>query len=318
MRRPTPLPPPPRPAGAPPVDPQPATRPREEAPADLADAGQVTQPLAPLIPLPAQTPQPASEPDAPADTPVRLRDLWRAQRARRKALRAEVRRFTGRARRRRRIWLGVAASLVLLVAVTVGAAYSPLFAVDDIEVVGTSQLDPQSVQDALSGQLGTPLAAIDESAVKAALIAFPLVESYTLEADPPHTLVVRIVERTPVGVVQSDAGFTLYDAAGVALSTTADQPTGYPLMTVTGGVDSDAFTAAGQVMRALPSDVRARVTAVTASTPDDVTLTIDGKQVVWGSADQSATKALVLQEIMAARPDVSSYDVSTPDAVVVR
>src|SRR4051794_15298445 len=48
--------------------------------------------------------------DAVADEPLTIqgltaRDVWRAARARRKTLRAEIRRFTQRSRRRRLIWL---------------------------------------------------------------------------------------------------------------------------------------------------------------------------------------------------------------------
>lgn len=287
-------------------------------PHEDADA-QETAPIAPLLTLPptARGEQPGTAGEE-HDEQLGLRDLWRAGRARRRALRAEVRRFTVRSRRRRAVWLGVVASLLLLVLVTVGAAYSPLFAVERIQVVGTSRLDAAAVEGALSGQLGTPLAAVDESAVKAAMVAFPLVESYTLEAVPPHELVVRIVERTPIGVLQSAAGYTLVDAAGVALSTAATAPAGYPLLSVQGGVGSDSFAAAGRVMRALPAALRGQVTAVSASTPDDVTLTLGGAKVVWGSADRSALKALVLQKSMAARPGAASYDVSSPDAVVIR
>ena len=75
-------------------------------------------------------------------------------------------------------------------------------------------------------------------------------------------------------------------------------------------------------MRSLPEAIRAQVTAVAASTADDVTLTLGGTntQVVWGSADDSALKAVVLETMMAARPpaSVSVYDVSSPRAVVVR
>jgi cell division protein FtsQ len=229
-----------------------------------------------------------------------------------------VRRFTVRQRRRRIAWLAAAGGLVLLVVGTVGVAYSPLFALEHIEVVGTSQLPADTVSDALSEQLGTPLAAIDESAVKAALVAFPLVESYTLEAAPPHDLVVRIVERTPVGVVSSPAGYSLVDAAGVALSTSADPPPGYPELDVTGGIQSDAFAAAGRIMRSLPADMRAQVTLVSASSPDDVRLTLAGAAVVWGSPQKSALKAVVLQDMMAAQPGRSEYDVSSPNAIVVR
>ena len=42
--------------------------------------------------------------------------------------------------------------------------------------------------------------------------------------------------------------------------------------------------------------------------------------MVWGSAAESAMKALVLEQIMQQRPPetVSAYDVSSPAAVVVR
>jgi len=318
MRRPSPLPPPP--AGTP------SDRPDPDRPI-IPEAD-----TAPVIPLLSGEPRPAAiippgEDPAPAGSPPQperlgLRDVWRASRARRRALRAEVRRFTVRQRRRRMLWIGVAAAVAVLILGTVGAAYSPLFAVQRIEVAGTSTLDAGAVAEALDGHIGTPLPLVDDSAVKAALVRFPLVESYTLEARPPHDLVVRIVERTPVGVIESAAGFTVVDAAGVALSTTPTPPPGQPTLSITGGIRSVAFQAAGRVMRSLPEAIRLQVTAVSATTADDVTLTLGGTDttVVWGSAEKSAQKALTLERAMQARPpaEVSSYDVSSPSAIVVR
>lgn len=312
MRRPSPLPPPP--AGS------------RSLPAPTA--ARDTAPAAPIVPLmPGEERAPADPPPPAGDAPVAsgrlgLRDVWRASRARRRALRAEVRRFTVRQRRRRTLWIAAASAVVLLVLGTVGAAYSPLFAVERIEVAGTRTLDANAVAEALGDQLGTPLPLVDDSAVKAALVRFPLVESYTLEARPPHDLVVRIVERTPVGVIESAAGYTVVDAAGVALSTTPTPPSGQPTLSITGGVSSPAFRSAGRVMRSLPEAIRLQVTAVSASTADDVTLTLGGTNttVVWGSAEESAYKARVLETAMQARPpaDVTSYDVSSPSAIVVR
>jgi cell division protein FtsQ len=281
---------------------------------------------APLLPLApgAARPGPLPTPPAPDGQPPRLGlpDVWRASRARRRALRAEVRRFTARQRRRRMLWIGAASAVAVLVLGTVGAAYSPLFAVQRIEVAGTSALDAGAVAAALDDQLGTPLPLVDESAVKAALVRFPLVESYTLEARPPHDLVVRIVERTPVGVIESPAGYTVVDAAGVALSTTPTPPSGQPTLSIPGGIRSTAFRAAGTVVRALPESIRLQVTAVSATTADDVTLTLGATDttVVWGSAERSALKALSLEATMRAHPpaDTSMYDVSSPNAVVVR
>jgi len=254
----------------------------------------------------------------PSDELVSTRDVWRAARARRKALRAEIRRFTQRSRRKRIVWSSAVAAAVLLVGGSVAAAYSPLFAVEKITVVGVSTLDQATVEQALAGQLGTPLALVDASEVKAALLAFPLIETYALEAKPPHDLTVRIVERTPVGVIRSDAGYTLVDAAGVALSTTSDQPAGQPLLEIDGGADSPAFESAGLVVRSLPVDVRAALTGVTATTADDVTLTLSsGLTVAWGSSDRSVEKAAVLSQALAANPGASSIDVTSPEIAVV-
>jgi cell division protein FtsQ len=322
MRRPSPLPPTGR-----------ATPSAPAGDAEVAGGGAATatatatppdEAVAPVIPLaPGSGAEAPRSPAEPADEPtVGLREVWRAARARRRMLRAEVRRFTVRQRRRRAVWLGAAASIVVLVLATLAAAYSPLFAVESIQVVGASQLDAGAVEDALESQVGTPLPLVDESAVKATLVTFPLIESYTLEARPPHELVVRIVERTPIGFVKTAAGYTLVDAAGVVLSTTPEPVAGVPSITVRGGTNSAAFEAIGQVVRSLPDSIRSKVTAVSASTPDDVALKLGATntRVVWGSAEDSALKAVVLQTTMKARPPagVSLYDVSSPRAVVVR
>lgn len=250
--------------------------------------------------------------------PTSTRDVWRASRARRKALRAEIRRFTQRSRRRRIVWLSSIGALVLLVGGSVAAAYSPLFAVEKITVAGATTLDPAAIEAALAEQVGTPLALVDTSEVKAALLAFPLIETYSLEARPPHDLTVRIVERTPIGVLRSSAGYTLVDAAGVALATTEDPPAGQPVVEVDGGVDSAAFRSAGLVVRSLPADIRAALTGVRATTADDVTLTLSsGLTVVWGSSDESGLKALALSAALVANPGASSIDVTSPDVAVV-
>lgn len=302
------------------------------SPARPAPSATATAPTRPRVDTPAGQPAvdgrpggigpAADDDDDSAADGIGVRDVWAAARARRRALRAEVRRFTVRQRRRRLLWGVSLAALLLLVLGTIGAAYSPLFAVDKVSVVGTSSLDAATVETALAGQLGTPLPLVDSSAVKAVLVAFPLVESYTLEARPPHELVVRIVERTPIGSIRSAAGYTLVDAAGVALSTTPDPASGHPVIVASGGVGSEAFRAIGTVFRSLPADIRAQVTDMTATTANDVTLTLGGTgtEVVWGNADDSAYKAVVLAKAMTARPPdgVSSYDVSSPNAVVMR
>jgi cell division protein FtsQ len=94
------------------------------------------------------------------------------------------------------------------------------------------------------------------------------------------------------------------------------------ILEIRGGVASDAFVAAGRIMQSLPDAIRSQVTGVSASTPDDVTLELGGTNttVVWGSAEDSAMKALTLSQAMVSRPPagVSLYDVSSPTAIVIR
>lgn len=315
MRRPAPLPSSPEGRGK--QDPARDTTARRVR-GDVADDDGAPRSVASLAADPSLEGHASDDASGQEPQPTSPRDVWRAARARRKALRAEIRRFTQRSRRRRIIWLSSIGAVVLLIGGSVAAAYSPLFAVQKITVAGASTLDAGAIEAALGDQLGTPLALVDTSKVKAALLAFPLIETYALEARPPHDLTVRIVERTPVGVIRSEAGYTLVDAAGVALSTTADQPAGQPLIDVPGGVDSTAFRTAGLVVRSLPADVRGALTGVRATTADDVTLTLNtGMTVVWGSAEESALKAVTLSATMIAHPDAASIDVTSPDVAVV-
>jgi cell division protein FtsQ len=153
-----------------------------------------------------------------------------------------------------------------------------------------------------------------------ALSAFPLIETYSTETIPPGTLIVRIVERTPVGVIDTGDGLELVDAAGVVIERPETRPEGQPLIQVEGGVAAEGFRAVAAVVRSVPAEVRAQLTAASAATTDDVRLELaGGASVVWGSAEDSARKADVLAALMVAAPPdtVSLYDVSAPTSPVI-
>ena len=326
-----------------PLPPQPSRRPdpiEDPAPGEGGTAEPERGRRAPLLPFGRRRPRESDpEPDLGdwpeddegfdesdgAEEPAREAkpiSEWRARRRQKRAERAEVRRFTERSRRRRAVWLGSIGAIVLLAIGTIGAAYSPLFAVQTIEVQGVATLDPAAVQSALAEQTGRALPLIDRDEIRAKLTSFPEIETYTVESRPPHTLVVKIVERTPVAAVATDAGFTTVDAAGVALATSETQPEGLPLAEVEAGLTSEAFTAVGQVLRALPDDFRSRITTIRATSREDVTFELtdgDGVTVIWGSPGDTAEKVRVLTAAFTATPPdtVSSYDVSSSGVLVV-
>lgn len=244
-----------------------------------------------------------------------------ARRRRKRVERREIKRFTVRQRRARRSILIATGAVVCVALASVGVAYSPVMAVTTIDVEGADQIKSGRIVDDLQSQVGTPLPLVDQRAIKAKLVKYPLIQSYTVEARPPGTLVVRLIERDPVGVLKRDSRYALVDPAGVAVRTSEKRIDGYPIIDVKGGVDGTGFASAAAVLRALPDSVRDRVDTVTASTHDDVTLTFDKDEatVTWGSADSSAIKAEALLKLMKAYPpkEVKSYDVSSAKNVVV-
>jgi cell division protein FtsQ len=276
--------------------------------------------LARPTPTSAAAPATTSTSTAPKDVRSARRAVAAAARARRRYERQEVRRFTKRSRRRRITWAVVSATLAGLVAVVAIGAYSPLMALRDVRIEGASRVPAAEVQAAFAEVMGTPLPLIDSAAVHDALSAFPLIETYSTETIPPGTLVVRIVERTPVGVIDTGDGLELVDAAGVVIERPDTRPEGQPLIQVEGGVAAEGFRAIAAVVRSVPPEVRAQLTAASAATTDDVQLELaGGARVVWGSAEDSTLKADVLATLMrAAPPDtVSLYDVSAPTSPVV-
>lgn len=256
----------------------------------------------------------------PVPAPPKPPGLREARRQRKRVERAEVRRFTAQARRRRRTLLFVLGGVVGLAALACLLAYTPILSVRTIQVEGAERVNADAIVVDLAGEMGSPFPMVDERAIKAALVSYPLIESYAVEARPPSTLVIRLVERTPVGALQTGEGFLIVDAAGVVVESHAGKPDQYPLITVDGGIEAEGFGAAAAVLRALPGDLFARVDTVTATTKDDVRLTLRDSEatIVWGSAEESGMKAYTLAALMKAQPGFDEYDVSSPDVAVVR
>jgi cell division protein FtsQ len=259
----------------------------------------------------------------PDDASIARKKLREARKARKLFEREEVRRFTAHVRRRRRIFFtGFGAFGALLIFVAVGA-FTPVMALQEITVVGASRVPIAQIQTALQGEIGKPLPLVNFGAIKDAVAAQPLIRSYSTESRPPHTLVIRIVERVPVGYLASDSGFTLVDPAGVVIEQSAERIPGYPLFSVTGNsAESAGFRAGINVLNALPLALAGQVDQVIATTTDDVVIVLaeSGARVFWGGPEDAALKSRVLEALIASAPvgTVSEYDVSSPQTAVVR
>ncbi len=282
-----------------------------------------------------QSKQPRSPQPAPAARSTRTvrrveyaatiarRELREAVKARKAFERNESRRFTAHLRRRRITFFVIAGS-VLGLGIFIGVGvFSPLMSLQTITVVGAHRVDASAIIKDLQTQLGRPLPLVDTHSVEATLMKQPLVKSYSTQSIPPHTLVVNIVERAPIGYLDTPQGFSLVDPAGVSIEVTSDRQRELPIIDVKGASPTaHGFPAAVAVLSALPSRVRSQVDRVIATTTDDVSVILKGShvRVIWGSPDQSSLKATVLATLMRAYPPHGGaiYDVSSPASVVVK
>jgi cell division protein FtsQ len=271
---------------------------------------------APRAPKPART-------ERGADTVVPLSPKRAARlevRQHRRIERMEARRFTRSSRRRRVAWLSALGVVVVLGGVLAIAIFSPLLALRTISVDGTKKVSASDIRSAVSGQLGTPLALLDQGKIRKDLERFTLIRSYVTQVVPPNTLVIRIVERQPIAVVASGSGFDQVDAAGVVLATTTNRGS-FPVIDV-GNLSptSGAFRSAVQVLLALPKSLSGRVRMVSATTADDLRITLAGSNrvVVWGSASGSGQKVVSLSLMLkqASCSGQAIIDVSAPSAPI--
>ena len=233
----------------------------------------------------------------------------------------EARRFTEGPRRQRRFRLAVTMSVLGFLGMVSGIVLSPLMTLDEVVVAGLESVPEEVVVGAVKEQLGTPLALLDYGAIEKRLGGVVQIQSFATELRPPHTLVIRIVERVPIGAIASDSGWDVVDAAGVILSSSAAAPRTVPRLNIE-GVDSPGFFAAVRALLALPPSLRGEVATISAETRDTVRLILRGvpHEIRWGSDELSTLKAAVLEralEIASEKGGTFVIDVSAPDTLIM-
>jgi cell division protein FtsQ len=199
---------------------------------------------------------------------------------------------------------------------TVG--FTGVFGVRTVVVHGESAVSARTVLAAAAVPTGTPLARLDVGGICARIGAIPGIQHARVSRSWPSTVRIDVLERRPLAVLPRGAALWLVDIDGVLFQQVRSAPAGLPRLVVAGpDPGSTASRAALTVLAALPARVRRVVQVVEAPSPGSVTLDLrDGRTVIWGGVEQSATKARVLLALLS-RPG-STYDVSTPTVAVVR
>ncbi|HET9518760.1 MAG TPA: FtsQ-type POTRA domain-containing protein [Actinoplanes sp.] len=255
------------------------------------------------------------------DNPSGARN-WRLVRADSDAVPPSVRRFMARARQRRlraaAPWAITAGVVAVAVALGWTVYGTDVFGVRDVRVVGTEVATPEGVRAAAAVATDMPIARVDLDAVRDRVQALAPVDRAIVSRDWPDTIVIEVVERTPVAAVPFGTRFRLIDAEGVAFRTLRRAPAGLPVARLADPGPADLNTrAALVVLSSLTDELREQVVAVAVPAPARIRLELRrGREVVWGDETDSETKSRVATNLL--RLAGKTIDVSAPEVVTIR
>ncbi|GAB2739964.1 cell division protein FtsQ/DivIB [Streptomyces bullii] len=220
-------------------------------------------------------------------------------------------------------------ALVFLGIPTVWLLYgSSWLRAEHVSVSGTRVLTPAQVREAADVPLGQPLISVDTGAIESRLRQkLPRIDTVDVTRSWPHGIGLKVVERTPVLIVQKGGKFVEVDDEGVRFATVSEAPKGVPTLKLTLSRSGSAAASlrrfgearlvreAVRVARAIPAAVARDTRTVKVRSYDAISLELGGGRTVdWGSGEKGAAKARTLTALMKAAPGARHFDVSVPTA----
>ncbi len=227
--------------------------------------------------------------------------------------------MTGRTRSRRRGLIWTVLAVVVVVAGSLVAYYTPLMSVRTTEVSGNRVVPESRILTVADVASGTPLLQVDTAAVARRVAAIESVESARVQRSYPSALTITVVERRPVVRVIDGRNTRILGRLGVAYLTYADgekvpaQLASLPRLTTAHPGPTDPTTkAAVSVVAGLPVYLSRKLLSVNATSPVDIELTLTGdRRVIWGDSERGDDKARALKNLLTRSGTL--YNVSSPD-----
>jgi len=214
-------------------------------------------------------------------------------------------------------WL--AGTLALLMGGVWLVELSPVLVARSVRVEGVSPGTAATIRSLAAVPMGTPLARVDTAAIARRVLATGTLAEVTVSRSWPNAIVIVASPRVPVLAVKNPQGqVQVVDGQGLAYATVAAPPKGVPLIdTVENPPSKDSMRAGITVLQALSTVQRGRVTNVTVSGANMVTLRLGTVTVVWGGASEPELKVKVMTALLR-QNRAGTIDVSAPRTPVTR
>lgn len=220
--------------------------------------------------------------------------------------------------RRRLIGIGIVLAVIAVAAV---AWFSPVLALDDVNVHGSSLVDQEEVSNSvLKDQGGTPLPQVRTSKVeKTVLKQFPKVKEVAVHYGGPRTLDIEITDRTPVLAIGGADGYDLFDAEAVDLGTVDTAPKGLTVLeNSSANPDQETIAAVIRFMADLRPELRKTLTTIEAKDANSLQGQMEAGEhkakVIFGDADDASLKMRTAGQLAA--DGRTEIDVSVPSVPV--
>lgn len=215
-------------------------------------------------------------------------------------------------------WLvGVGLTLALLVGLGWLVGFSSVLGVHRVLVSGNRELSPAQIQAAAAVPPGSPLSRLDTAAIQARVAKLPEVRTVTVHTSYPSTVLIQVTERVAVGYRATPTGAGLVDVDDVQFRIESTPPAGLPQLATARPGQAEQDAAMATVAGALPPALARKVSLISATSTETVTLRLfDGRSVFWGGTDRGADKARLMTALL--RQPGHYYDISDPSTVISR
>lgn len=223
--------------------------------------------------------------------------------------------------RRRRRKLVVAGSVVAAAVAAVAALHAPFLSARHVEVRGAVHTPTAAVVRVAGLGGDPPLVDVNPAAASSRLARLPWIRRATVQRRWPDTVVVTVVERTPVAALARPGGIALVDGTGRVLAWTTVAPPGVVALAapVAAGTPGTRLAAADRpgllVAATIPAVLVGRVRSVAVDDAGQVRLDLGGGlSALLGTADDLPAKWESLASVLAGANPTGALviDVSVP------
>jgi cell division protein FtsQ len=213
----------------------------------------------------------------------------------------------------------LAIAVPLFIGITYLLAWSPVFAVKEISVVGLpATISEQYLITKSQIVKGNQLARIEPRSIERKLEEISWIESASLSRNwISGSVDISISPRVPVGIFQGRA----LDSDGILFDFPGQIPKGLPLVSAS---STELGLEAIALFTSLPQDFRDSLLSISASNSSSISSwqNFDGRKikVQWGTAKNISLKVSVYRALMALpeNKNVKRVDLSAPHAPIVK